>query len=128
MGLGAGALLAKIDIKSAYRLVPVHPDDRMFLGMLWEGGLYVNGMLPFGLRSAPKNLYGGLGCAGVVHCQDGGGAYLPLPRRFYSTGSTRLRELRSVLTGPPPRMRPTWGPPCSRKAVWAHPSRHVSGH
>ena len=26
---GTGALLAKADIKSAYRLVPVHPDDRM---------------------------------------------------------------------------------------------------
>ena len=28
MSLGKGALLAKVDIKSAYRLVPVHPEDR----------------------------------------------------------------------------------------------------
>ena len=25
--LGKGALLAKVDIESAYRLIPVHPDD-----------------------------------------------------------------------------------------------------
>lgn len=52
--LGQGALLAKIDIKSAYRLLPVHPSDRMLLGMQWRGAEYVDGMLPFGLRSAPK--------------------------------------------------------------------------
>ena len=54
MQLGRGALLAKTDIKSAYRLIPVHPSDRMLLGMQWKGTVYVNGMLPFGLRSVPK--------------------------------------------------------------------------
>ena len=53
-GLGRGALLAKIDIESAYRLVPVHPDDRYLLGVRWKGKIVVDGMLPFGLRSAPK--------------------------------------------------------------------------
>ena len=52
--LGKGAFLAKADIQSAYRLVPVHPEDRIWLGMQWKGALYVDGMLPFGLRSAPK--------------------------------------------------------------------------
>ena len=52
--LGKGALLAKIDVKSAYRLVPVHPGQRKWLGMQWQGKVYVDGMLPFGLRSAPK--------------------------------------------------------------------------
>ena len=54
VGLGRGTLLAKVDIRSAYRLVPVHPDDRWLLGMLWEDGLFVDTVLPFGLRSAPK--------------------------------------------------------------------------
>ena len=54
MQLGRGALLAKLDIKSAYRLVPVHPDDRHLLGMKWGATYYADGMLPFGLRSAPK--------------------------------------------------------------------------
>ena len=51
--LGRGALLAKMDIKQAYRNVLVHPEDRLLLGMLWEGKVYVDTALPFGLRSAP---------------------------------------------------------------------------
>ena len=52
--LGRGALLAKVDIKAAYRLVPVHPQDRYLLGIEWDGAHYADGLLPFGLRSAPK--------------------------------------------------------------------------
>ena len=52
--LGRGALLAKIDISHAYRNVPVHPDDRRLLGMAWNGSVFVDTTLPFGLRSAPK--------------------------------------------------------------------------
>ena len=51
---GQRAQLAKIDIKSAYRMLPVHPDDCGLLGMRWEGMLFVDAALPFGLRSAPK--------------------------------------------------------------------------
>ena len=51
---GEGALLAKVDVKSAYRNIPVHPEDRWLLGMMWEGSLFVDTALPFGLRSAPK--------------------------------------------------------------------------
>ena len=52
--LGPAALLAKVDIELAYRLIPVHPDDRPLLGVEWEDQVYVDPMLPFGLRSAPK--------------------------------------------------------------------------
>ena len=52
--LGTGALLAKVDIESAYRLIPVHPQDRPLQAMQWEGKVYIDPMLPFGLRSAPK--------------------------------------------------------------------------
>ena len=31
--LGPGAQMAKMDIKSAYRMVPVHPQDRFLLGV-----------------------------------------------------------------------------------------------
>ena len=51
---GRGTLLAKVDIKSAYRNIPVHPDDRRLMGMHWRGDLFVDTALPFGLRSAPK--------------------------------------------------------------------------
>ena len=49
-----GALLAKMDIDAAYRMVPVHPADRLLLGMQWNGSIFVDTRLPFGLRSAPK--------------------------------------------------------------------------
>lgn len=52
--LGRGAQLAKTDIKAAYRLMPVHPQDRVKLGFKFNDLLYVDGCLPFGLRSAPK--------------------------------------------------------------------------
>ena len=49
MSYNRGALLAKLDIESAYRIIPVHPDDRSLLGMVWKGRLYVDSSLP-----APK--------------------------------------------------------------------------
>ena len=52
--LGCNTLLLKIDLKSAYRMVPVHLGDRRLLGISWEGEVYVDQALPFGLRSAPK--------------------------------------------------------------------------
>jgi len=51
---GQGTLLAKIDIKSAFRLLPVQPADRYMLGMHWKEGVYIDTCLPFGLCSAPK--------------------------------------------------------------------------
>lgn len=51
---GPGALMAKLDLSSAYRHVPVHPDDSHLLGFEWRGAVYVDRALPFGLRSAPK--------------------------------------------------------------------------
>ena len=53
LDLGLGILIAKLDIESAYRIVPVHPADRLLLGMSWKGQVYIDTVLPFGLRSAP---------------------------------------------------------------------------
>lgn len=52
--LGKGSLIAKIDIKAAYRLILVAPQQRHFLGMSWKNQIYVDSMLPFRLRSTPK--------------------------------------------------------------------------
>ena len=52
--LGRGTQLVKLDIKDAYRIVPVHPADYHLLGVKWRGNTYVDRALPFGLRSAPK--------------------------------------------------------------------------
>jgi len=54
LGWGRGTMLAKFDVESAYRTIPVHPDDRWLLGMRWKDRLYIDMSLPFGLRSAPK--------------------------------------------------------------------------
>ena len=50
---GKGALLAKVDLKSAFRIIPVRREDRELLGMHWRDKFYVDRCLPFGLRSAP---------------------------------------------------------------------------
>ena len=70
--MGRGALLAKLDIHSAYRKVPVHQADRNLLGINWKGQVYQDQALPFGLRSAPKlftavadTLAWALACEGV---------------------------------------------------------------
>ena len=47
-------LLAKFDLASAYRRVPVHPLDQPLLGLTWDGVTYIDKALPFVLRSAPK--------------------------------------------------------------------------
>ena len=51
---GRGALLSQIDIKEAYRIVPVHRQDWYLLGMRWNDNFFIDTRLPFGLRSAPK--------------------------------------------------------------------------
>ena len=51
--LGQGSLLAKLDLKSAYRMVPVSPQDQHLLGLEWRGTVFCDQALPFGLRSAP---------------------------------------------------------------------------
>ena len=52
--LGRGTRLVKMDLKDAYRMVPVHPDDYHLLGVSWKGHTFVDRALPFGLCSAPK--------------------------------------------------------------------------
>ena len=51
--LGPGALMSKLDIKSAFSLCPVRPEGWELLGIHWEGHYFVELCLPFGLRSSP---------------------------------------------------------------------------
>ena len=46
--------MAKIDLKNAFRMVPVHPADRHLLVMRWGDMVYIDTCLPFELRSAPR--------------------------------------------------------------------------
>ena len=51
--LGQGSFLAKTDIESAFRLIPLRPSDYELFGMYWQGSYYYDKVLHFGLRSAP---------------------------------------------------------------------------
>ena len=51
--LGKGTLLTKIDIKDAFRILPIHPDHRPFHCIKWENCYYVYARLAFGSRSSP---------------------------------------------------------------------------
>ena len=54
---GRGALLAKPDIKSAYRILEIHPEDHPLLGMLWDGAVHRLGLAVWSLLS-PQDIYG----------------------------------------------------------------------
>nr|XP_034965330.1 uncharacterized protein LOC118082278 isoform X1 [Zootoca vivipara] len=49
---GKGALLAKCDIESAFRLLPVHPQDFRWLGFKFEGAYFVDKAMPMGCSVA----------------------------------------------------------------------------
>ena len=50
--MGKDCLMSKLDIKHAYRLLPVRSDQWHLLAYFWEGNYYVDMVLPFGLRSS----------------------------------------------------------------------------
>ena len=50
--LGKGALLAKVDVKSAFRICPVSPLDWHYLGFTFADLWFVDLCLPFGMRSS----------------------------------------------------------------------------
>ena len=51
--LGAGCFLAKVDIRHAFRLCPVRPEQWYLLCYRWCDQYYVDTRLPFGSRSSP---------------------------------------------------------------------------
>ena len=82
--------LAKINIKNACRIVPVHPEDNLLLGMVWDGGLYVDVVLPFGLRSAPKVFTALADALEWVIKKRRGTETIPLPRQFLNRSPASL--------------------------------------
>jgi len=51
--MGKGCYLAKYDIRDAFKLIRVRPDQQSVLGVFFMGRYYVELVLPFGLKSAP---------------------------------------------------------------------------
>ncbi len=51
---GRGAWLAKVDITSAFKVMPIHPDSWQLFGIQWAGKFYFAFRLTFGCKSSPK--------------------------------------------------------------------------
>ena len=62
--LGNGTLMAKLDLKAAYRSVPIHPDNPPLLGTHWKEAIYVDTALPF---FGAKDFLSGGRCSVVGH-------------------------------------------------------------
>ena len=54
--VGKDALMAKADIQSAFRLLPVHPEEFQLLGMKVKGSFFVDKSLPMGASCSPAFL------------------------------------------------------------------------
>lgn len=52
--LGRGCFLAKTDIKSAFRIIPIRPEDYHLLGMQWKAMFYYDKCMPMGCSSSCK--------------------------------------------------------------------------
>ena len=53
MRYGTSGQLFKLDVRSAFRIIPVRSEDWPLLGISWQGQYYFDTVLPFGLRSSP---------------------------------------------------------------------------
>ena len=51
--MGRHCLMFKIDIKHAFRVLPIKPSQWILMGSEWMGYYFVDVRLPFGLRSSP---------------------------------------------------------------------------
>lgn len=51
---GRGCAMAKTDIQSAFRIIPVHPSDYNLLGFKWRNEWYIDRCLPMGCASSCK--------------------------------------------------------------------------
>ena len=52
--VGKNCFLAKTDIKNAFRIIPIHPDDYPLLGIFWKGSFYYDKCMPRGCSSSCK--------------------------------------------------------------------------
>ena len=109
----------KMDLKEAYRIVPVHPDDQHLLGISWNGQVYIDRALPFGLRSAPEiftavadalawSLHAG-GIRFVLHYLDDF-LFIGAPNSLEATHAAQLATITFADLGVPVAVHKTEGP------------------
>ena len=49
---GRGSLIAKADIESAFRIIPIHPSDHYLLGFIWNDKFFYDKCLPMGCSTS----------------------------------------------------------------------------
>lgn len=52
--VGPNCFLAKTDVKNAFRIVPIRPEDYDLLGIYWQGQYYYDRCMPMGCSSSCK--------------------------------------------------------------------------
>ena len=115
--LGKGAQLAKVDIAEAYRIVPIHADDKHLLGMQWLSQSYVDATLPFGLRSAPM-IFTALADGLQWILQHRGVSYIEhYLDDFITTGPPPLKAVRHQHANTERHLQGTRGP---HRTLWFH--------
>ena len=101
---GPGALMAKADLKSAFRMIPVRRQDWELLGMRWNGAYYFDTCLPFGLRSSLYlfNEYAEA-LQWILHHNYGMSSLIHYPDDYFLTGpaqsSACATQLHQLLQG-----------------------------
>ena len=103
MRVGKACYMSKIDIKHAYRLLPVRQEDWPLLVYYWKGRYYVDLKLPFGGRSSASifNSFADLICwiltqkfdLIVIHYSDD---FLLITKSDYLLALAHLNKLKSV--------------------------------
>ena len=98
--------MGKIDIKSAYRLIPVREQDWPLLGYQIDGKFYHNVVLPLGCRSSPF-LFSRFADAihWIVGNQTGRDTYLHYVDHFFFVGTAGSKECSQLMAA----MRDTCG-------------------
>jgi len=67
--LGQGSVLSKLDIKHAYRNIPVHPHDRRFLGMIWNDKVFIDAVI--WTKVSPTNILRSGRCPPLDNAEEG---------------------------------------------------------
>ena len=99
--------------------MPVHPDNQHLLGISWNGQVYIDRALPFGLRSAPKiftavadalawSLHAG-GIRFVLHYLDDF-LFIGAPNSLEATHAAQLATITFADLGVPVAVHKTEGP------------------
>lgn len=70
MKLPKGAVTRKSDIKSAFKIIPIHPDDHHKLGLFIFGKYYYDVTLPMGAASACQIFEAFSTALEAIHCFD----------------------------------------------------------